>query len=163
LEWACCHGSGMRRLEPNGFTVLELLIVLVVGGILTTIAVRSFSQVHGGLGTHTAVSSFMTMHAQARALAVERGRPILLVADASTGRVSIEETDGTTVRERDFADAYDVTIGAPGDEVRLCMTARGFADPRCGNVNDRTPVTFTRGGRTRTLVLLPLGQALEES
>lgn len=154
----------MRRFHSQtGFTVLELLIVLVVGGLLTTIAIRSFSQVHGSLATNTAISSFMTMHAQARSLSVERGQPILLVANPSTGLVSLQELDGTIVRSRSFVGDYAVAIGTPGGEVRLCMTPRGFADPRCGNVSDRTEVSFTRDGRTRTLVLLPLGQALEES
>lgn len=144
-----------------GFTLIELLIVLVVGGLLSTVAIRSFSQVHGSLGARTAQSTFLTMHAHARAIAVEQGQPIILVVDPGTDMVRLERQDGSLVRGRDFGAEYDVSIQTGGGTVRLCMTPRGFADPGCGNVNDRVEVRFVRGGRTRTVGLLPLGQAME--
>lgn len=150
-----------RYPDRTGFTLLELLIVLVIGGILTSLTIRSFSQVHGSLGTSTAQSAFTAMHAQARALAVERGERILFVVDPETGVVSLEDEDGASVQSRNFDGEYDVSIATTGGEIRLCMTPRGFADPRCGNVSDRVEVRFTRGDRTRTLELLPLGQVRE--
>lgn len=144
-----------------GFTVIELLIVLVVGGLLSTVAIRSFSQVHGSLGARTAQSTFLTMHAHARSMAVEHGQPVILVVDPAADRVRLEGEDGTVLRSRDFAGDYDVSIQTGGGTVRLCMTPRGFADPGCGNVNDRVEVRFVRGGRTRIVGLLPLGQAVE--
>jgi prepilin-type N-terminal cleavage/methylation domain-containing protein len=153
----------MHRLRgPGGFTLLELLIVLVIGGVLGTVTIRSFSQVHGSLGARTAQSTFLTMHAQARAIAVEQGRDILLVVDPASGEVRIErESDNGIIRIRNLADDYDVAVTVSGGLLALCMTARGFADPRCGNVADRREVTFTRGGTSRTVAILPLGQALE--
>ncbi|MEX2531158.1 MAG: GspH/FimT family pseudopilin [Gemmatimonadota bacterium] len=152
-----------RPRAPGGFTLLELLIVLVIGGVLGTVSLRSFSQVQGNLGARTAQSTFFTMHAQARAIAVEQGRDVLLVVDPTAGEVRIErESDNGVIRVRNLADDYDVTVTVSGGSLALCMTARGFADPRCGNVSDRREVTFTRGGRSRTVAILPLGQAMED-
>jgi len=152
----------MQRLRSRrGFTLIEMLIVVVVGGLMSMIAIRSFSQVHGALGARSAQSTFMTIHAQTRALAVERGVPIVLRVDPATGVVSIETEAGTVIQSRNFAVDYEVTVGTPGGVVLLCMTPRGFADTRCGNVDDRTEISFVRGGRTRAVALLPLGQLVE--
>ena len=152
----------MRRLRTcSGVTLIELLLVLVIGGIMSMVAIRSFSQVHGSLGARTAQSTFTGMHAQARAISVEHGIPVLLRVDPESGAVSIQDLSGEVLRSRDFAASYDVTIGTPNGVVDLCMVPRGFADPRCGNVNDRTEITFTRGNRVRSVTLLPLGQLVE--
>ncbi len=156
----------MQRLRrQRGFTLLELLIVLVVGGILSMVTIRSFSQVHGSLGARTAQSTFMTMHAQARANAVERGHNVILRVSPGTDRVELEAqtVDGPVVlRTRNFAADYDVSIQTDDGNVELCMTPRGFASTSCGNVNSRVQVRFVRGDRTRTVVLLPLGQLVED-
>jgi len=153
----------MGRLRTcSGITLIELILVLVVGGIMSMVAVRSFSQVHGSLGARTAQATFTGMHAQARAISVEQGVPILLRVDPQSGVVSIRNLSGDVLRSRDFGTSYDVTIGTPNGVVDLCMVPRGFADPRCGNVDDRTEITFTLGNRARTVALLPLGQLVEE-
>lgn len=145
----------------KGFTLIELLIVLVVGGLLGSVTIRAFSQVHGSLGSRTAQSTFLTMHAQARALAVERGEAMVLEVDRDAGVVRIEDAAGDVERARDFGRDYEVEIRAPASMVRLCMTPRGIADPACGNVSGSTEIQFVRGDRTRAVVLLPLGQAIQ--
>lgn len=154
----------MPRVHTRaGFTLIELLIVLVVGGLLSMVTIRSFGQVHGNLGARTAQTTFLGMHAQARALAVERGESIILTVNPGTDTVTLERADGTVVRTRNFAQDYDVSIqtDSGASTVRLCMTPRGYAEPSCGNVATRVEVRFVRGGRTRTVALLPLGQASE--
>ncbi len=157
----------MQRLRHRrGFTLLELLIVLVVGGVLSMVTIQSFSQVHGSLGARTAQSTFMTMHAQARASAVERGHNVILRVDPSSDRVELEAqtSDGpVVVRSRAFASDYDVSLETDGGVVELCMTPRGFASTSCGNVTSRVQVRFVRGDRTRSVTLLPLGQLMEDT
>ena len=150
-----------RPRRTAGFTLIEMLIVVVVGGLMSMIAIRSFSQVHGALGARTAQTTFMTIHAQTRALAVERGEAIVLRVDPGSGVVSVATEGGTEIQSRNFVQDYEVTVTTPGGIVELCMTPRGFADTRCGNVTTRTEIVFTRGTRTRRVVLLPLGQLLE--
>jgi prepilin-type N-terminal cleavage/methylation domain-containing protein len=153
----------MRRIRSqSGLTVIELLIVLVVGGILSMAAIRGFGGVHGNLATRSAQSTFMTMHAHARALAVERGEPIILRVDTTDGMVTVETGDGEVIQARDFSREYDVEFKGSKEVIRLCMTARGFADPRCGNVDGKVKLEFVRGQRSRGIALLPLGQLTEE-
>ncbi len=150
-----------RPRRTAGFTLIEMLIVVVVGGLMSMIAIRSFSQVHGALGARTAQTTFMTIHAQTRALAVERGEAIVLRVDPASGVVSVTTEGGTVIQSRNFAQDYEVAVTTPGGVVELCMTPRGYADTRCGNVTTRTEIVFTRGARTRRVALLPLGQLQE--
>jgi prepilin-type N-terminal cleavage/methylation domain-containing protein len=149
----------------RGFTYLELITVLAVGGILTAIVIGSFSRVHGQMGVRSAQATFLSLHAQARVSAVELGAVVRLMVDEQEARVWLEtgplDAPGvmTTV---DFAQEFDVTIrtGA-GDVAFLCMTPRGFADPTCNNFEGTLNVAFSRGGRTSRVEVLPLGRARE--
>jgi len=158
----------MQRLRHRrGFTLLELLIVLVVGGVLSMVTIQSFSQVHGSLAARTAQSTFMTLHAQARASAVERGHNVILRVTPGSNLVEVEAQPSggpsVVIRSRNFAADYDVSLETDGGVVELCMTPRGFASTSCGNVTSRVQVRFVRGDRTRSVTLLPLGQLMEDA
>jgi prepilin-type N-terminal cleavage/methylation domain-containing protein len=150
-----CRAAHARR----GFTLLELVVVIAIGGILSSVAILAFSQVQGQLATRSALSNFLSLHAQARALAVERGGMSQFIVDEGEGEVRIE-FGGVVVSELSLADEFAVTLDADGG-LTHCFTPRGIADLGCTTFNTATNVTFTRGNRTATVQLLPLGQARE--
>jgi len=148
------HNTRSRR---SGFTLLEMIVVITITGVLTSIVFLSFSRVQGQLGTRAAQSNFLSLHAQARALAVERGQLSSFVVTEATGVVRIE-MGGVVINELSLANEFDVTVDSGGDFTQ-CFSPRGIADLGCTTFSTVRTVTFTRGNRTAEVALLPLGQA----
>jgi prepilin-type N-terminal cleavage/methylation domain-containing protein len=152
-------------LRRGGFTILELIIVILITGVLVGVVINSFSRMAGQLNTRSAHDNFLSLHAQARAFAVERGVEVRLVIDPGADQVRVETTrDGQVevlnqlnFREEFQVDLIRVTGQGP---VNLCFTPRGIANPTCGNaVGTETTIRFEMGNRSRSIRLLPLGQA----
>jgi prepilin-type N-terminal cleavage/methylation domain-containing protein len=160
------HTTRSRR---SGFTLLEMIVVITITGALSSIAILAFSTVHGRLGARSAQDNFLSMHAQARAFAVERGTTVRFIMDAVEDRLRIEWTgpDGVEVlNELDLGGEFDVDMtlrsGSTASPGIVCFTPRGLAEPGCGTVTATTRVRFTRGARAdgvREVELLPFGQA----
>jgi prepilin-type N-terminal cleavage/methylation domain-containing protein len=158
--------SGRRVRDFRGFTILELVVVIVIGGVMAGLMINAFSRVRGQLSTRSAQSNFMGLHAQARAFAVERGVQVRLVVDEGNDRVRIEvpAPDGVDVRnEMDFRRAFGVDMVTGQGSVNVCFTPRGIANPACGGAftGNSLVVRFDAGGRSRTVTVFPLGQARE--
>ncbi len=147
----------------RGFTILELVIVLGIGALVAGIAIAGFGGIQARLGVRAAEARFLSMHGQTRALAVERGRAVRLSVNPETGVVRIEEGcagDGPEIDARDFGAIHAVTIETGVGVLWLCMTPRGFADIGANSFSQEARVSFVRGDRSATVVLLPLGQAV---
>jgi len=153
-----------RMGKRAGFSLLELVIALVFGGILASIAMSGFGGAQGRLSVRSAQASFLSLHAQTRALAVERGVQVQLLVDPATDVVSIRlgcDGGGDIVESRNFEDAYAVTVTTGGGTASLCITPKGVANPSL-NAFPQTParIVFTRGEAASEVTLLPLGQAV---
>ncbi|MEX1258097.1 MAG: prepilin-type N-terminal cleavage/methylation domain-containing protein [Gemmatimonadota bacterium] len=149
--------------DTSGFTLMEMMVALVVAGVLSAIAVSGFGDVHGRLTVRSARAAFLSSHAHARALAVERGGLVSLVADAGSGVVSVQvgcDGLGAVLESRDFADSFAVELEVSGDALSLCMTPKGVASPALNSFNDEVEVAFVRGTASVAVVLFPLGQAV---
>lgn len=157
---------GPRNLDVRGFTILELITVIVIGAVMSGLMINAFSRVRGQLSTRSAQSNFMGLHAQARAFAVERGVQVRLVVDEDEDRVRIEvlAPDGVDVRnEMDFRSAFGVDMVTGQGSVNVCFTPRGMANPACAGAftGNSLVVRFDAGGRSRTVTVFPMGQARE--
>ncbi len=155
-----------RVLRRGGFTLIEMVTVIVIGGVVTGIALNSFSRLQGQMNTRSAQSNFMGIHAQARAFAVERGVPVRLVVDEANDRVRIEvpTPDGVDIRnELDFRETFSVDLVTGQGSVNICFTPRGIANPNCAGAFTGASllVQFNAANRTRTVRVFPMGQARE--
>jgi prepilin-type N-terminal cleavage/methylation domain-containing protein len=158
----------MRR-PRRGFTLLEMIVVIAIGGILASIAILAFSTVHGRLAARSAQSNFLSMHAQARAFAVERGVPVRFVMDAGEDELRVEIVQGGDTEilnqldlQSEFAVGLTLRAGSTTTPAVVCFTPRGIAEPGCGTVTQLTTVRLQRGTRAdgiREVELLPFGQA----
>lgn len=148
-----------------GFTLLEMLVVIAVGGILAAVAVASFGGIQGQMGVRGAQNALLSMHAQTRALAVERGGRARLMVESGTGNVVIDLlTDPagvpTVIERRNFPALYNVTVTTEPAPVVVCMTPRGYADPGCNSYGQRGIVRISGRGGSSQVDFLPLGQAV---
>lgn len=146
----------MRR-SVRGFTVVELVITLLIGSILTSIALASFGNARGRFAVRGARTTFATVHARARAHAIELGGIVRVWVDVSGDSVVLLDPDGVTLENIHFADEFNVDLRATSS-FRLCMNARGYADESCGTVSTVVTLEFWQNADSATVKILPLGQ-----
>ena len=130
----------------------------MIGSILTSIVITSFSGVSGRFAVKGARQTFMSMHARARAQAVEYGQTIQLNVDA--GGDSVWLSRGAEVLEVLHLDEeFNVDVRTSTNMgLRLCMNPRGFADTGCNSFSSHVIVTFLLASDTASVRVLTLGQ-----
>jgi len=142
----------------SGFSIIELVVVLMVGSVLTSMAITSFNGVSGRYATRGARQTFMAMHARPRAHAVEYGQTVRLNLDPDGDSVWLSR-DSDVLEVLHFAEEFDVDIRtSTASDLRVCMNARGFADTRCNNFTSPVTVTFLLASDTASVLILTLGQ-----
>ena len=150
------------RNSMSGFTILEMIVVIVVGAMLATIATRSFSGVAGRFAVQGAQRTFQSMHARARAQAIEYGTNVSVSIDPAGD--SIWLTQDTTVLEKVYLDqefGVDVTTST-ASTITICMSPRGFGDTSCTSYSGTVLIEFLLGSDAAGLFALPYGQLLEQ-
>jgi prepilin-type N-terminal cleavage/methylation domain-containing protein len=143
--------------RARGFTLIEVLIVMVVGGILAGIVIKEIGPASSRTSAQQARNVFVGMAARARAHAIERGQMTQLVVDAQADSVSIVAGDDV-LETVHFRAAMGIDIQAADATTRICMSPRGFAEPSCNSFSTTIKMEFVRGTRSRAVEILPLGQ-----
>jgi prepilin-type N-terminal cleavage/methylation domain-containing protein len=146
----------MKR-RTRGFTLIEVLIVLVISTILMSMAVKAFGATSSNLAARQARNVFNGMAARARAQAIESGFTTMLVANIPGDSVWIF-ANGRVVENVRFAEEMGVDIRASATTVRICMSPRGYANTTCNSFNSTVKMAFVQGAESETIEILPLGQ-----
>lgn len=157
----------------RGFTLIELLFVIVIGSVLMGVAMSGWANVRDVMATRSAKTAYMTMHQQARSMAVERGGTILIVVYTSADRVVFYTPADGFFGEVLFRDEFGVDIRTTVGGVTtnfsyyMCMTPRGYADIDCGQYTglltqtmgtSEFDIEFWIGENSDEVTVLPLGQ-----
>ena len=141
----------------QGFTMIELTIALVVVAILLSVAVNAFGDAQNRMATEQSVRLFQSLHARARAQAVERGTRASLWVD-TPGDSAWVTRNGETLASVRFDDEFGVEIVGSPSFFRLCMGPRGFAELSCTSLTGPARLIFSQNQRADTVVVLPMGQ-----
>ncbi len=141
----------------RGFTVIEVVIVLLIGSILTSIALSSYGDARGRFAVRGARTTFASVHARARAQAIELGSTVRLLVDVSGDSVSLW-SDSTHLETIHLADELNVDIRSSSGSLTLCMNSRGYADTDCNSFTGIVKVSFWQNADSASLNLLPMGQ-----
>lgn len=153
----------MRSLGPSarhraGFTVIELVIVLVIAGVIMSVMLPAFSRLPVQRGAANARDSIIMLAARARALAMERGTIVHLEIDPATQR-SWVRVGADTVQIHEYVGEYQATISTPeGAKVTVCYTSRGLALPSCSSAGLPVVISFSRGLYTYNARIQRLGR-----
>jgi prepilin-type N-terminal cleavage/methylation domain-containing protein len=150
----------------GGFTLIEMLIVIVISGALLMIAIPSFTKATKGRNAQNARDALVWMGARARGRAIERGQVQLLKIDPANERISIvRRNTGTplasdTLEAVDFSSQFGASISTTANTaIIVCYSPRGFAfscDASSPGAN--VDVTFTYSDKTAVARVKPLGQ-----
>lgn len=74
--------SRLRVRELRGFSLVELLVVIMIMTILMTMGAMGIKNLSGGKGVSTAIANAEAVFAEARATAASRGVPVRVLIDA---------------------------------------------------------------------------------
>ena len=140
----------------RGFTLIEMVIVVMVGIILSGIALSAFQGVQGRAAARQARLVFASLHARSRANAIEMGQLVRINVDRDTDSVWVQR--GTTrVETMRFDDELGVDIQGTGT-LTICMNPRGFAETSCNSYSTTETLVFEAGGDTAAVQIRTMGQ-----
>ena len=121
----------MFRSRP-GYTLTEMLIVVVMVGALTLIAIPKFSGLVERNKLSAAREEIAAAIATARAAAVQKGRTATLWFSGNQMWVTVVTSNAgataTVVPMKSFTSLYNVSVAASDSAITFDM--RGFATPR---------------------------------
>jgi prepilin-type N-terminal cleavage/methylation domain-containing protein len=143
------------RSRRSGFTLLEMLLVVLIGGVILTMGTRQYSGISNRRAVINAANAMVLTANRARSEAMRSGRLVYLQVRPDSGLARVEGSTGTVVHTLDME-----TYGGDmvGSGFTICYAARGYALPGCTNITANRSLRFVRGTDTTTVVAMPLGQ-----
>ena len=147
--------------DRRGFSVIEMVVVVTVVGILSTITIQRIGPAKAQYSVRSSRTAVATMVQRARAHAVEgAGLTRLVIDNVNDAAHLIQGTDTLeTLRLGTEFDADVRTSGGANSEW-VCMNSKGFADTRCTSFTNPITVSFTINEYTDSLRILPMGQVI---
>lgn len=143
----------------KGFTMVEMAMALAVAAILLGIVTQAFGEVQNRFAAQQGLRLFESMHARARAHAVEGGVNTELWVDTPGDSIWLVR-GGQTLESVKFDEELGVEITGSPNYYRLCMGPRGFGDPDCTTFSSPARLTFAQASESLSVVILPLGQLI---
>lgn len=136
----------MRR----GFTLVELSVVMAIGGLLAALALPPLARAIDGLSTHGAIEETEAACVLARHTALERATFATVTFDTLAGAVTVTAA-GDTVARRAIGPRYGIAL----DASRLAIT---YAPNGLGYGAANVRVIAARGRAADTLYISRLGR-----
>ena len=141
-----------------GFTIVELVIVILIGSILVGVALSSFQTAQAAMAARGAKNMYATLHQRARVRSIERGQRSLLYVD-TTGDSAAIFSNGAWSDVTHFRGQLNVDLRATPATFFICMNPRGYADPNCGfGITSPVKLEFWLSGDSTSITILPMGQ-----
>ncbi len=153
---------GATRRRPRGvragFTMIELLFVLLISTVLLGMATSGFESAQRSTAAHAARDSYTWLANRARSNALERGETVTMTLKPDSALARITDTSGT-IDVIYFRTQYGTAVSTSDNAtVVVCYGPRGFALSSCSNGDLPQTVTFTRADQAYSARVQVLGQ-----
>lgn len=109
--------------NTKGFSLVELLVVIVIMTVLMTMGAMGIRNLTGGKGTSTAVANVEAVFAEARAIAIGKGTSTRVLVDLK------DINDQSNYRRRIAIAALDVDPVTGLPKATWSMVSRGYTIP----------------------------------
>ena len=148
----------------NGYTLVELMTVLVLAGLGVAIAAPPLASTYERTASRTARDQFVSTHSLARSMAVRYGRVAELHIDASGARFWVEvdtsSIGGMNARVGVTKDLNAAKVLLTSDRSMLCFDVRGLPTTRGACEAADATLTFSVEGKADTVKITALGKVL---
>jgi prepilin-type N-terminal cleavage/methylation domain-containing protein len=154
----------------SGFTLLELLIVLVIVGVLSIISLPKFNDWRDRGQITSARQTVAAAVATARAAAVQKGYPGYFIVNGDVISVEVDTLPGapllklnvvpTVALDTEYATKLTLPDGSTSTVIRF--DPRGFASPRLAPPSGEAAyiIRLSSGARRDSVCLARMGQIL---
>ena len=134
--------SGLTRSQVRrGFTLPEILIVIVMVSVLALVAIPRFSTANGKRHMESARMRVAAGLATARQAAIQKGETVRFRIASNRVTVVLVSTSTNLISPVPLDTLYKVTVGGVIDPFNVDFSARGFA-----NLGSNTTIRLTRSG-----------------
>ena len=151
-------------MKNKGFTIAELVVVLILAGVAVAIVSPSIGKAFRRTGVRAAVDQFASTHSLARSAAVRYGRTAEMHIDVVNARFWVEVDTSSAGGVKDtvgivkYLDANSVTILTSTD--LLCFDARGLPSTQDSCDPPNAQIIFVSGSKIDTVTITALGRVL---
>ena len=148
----------MTRNQSQGFSLFELIVVLLIGSVLLSVTTNKIASTRSVLSAIAARQAYLALHSRTRAQAVEFGTTARLMLDIPGDSAWIVQGGNTLETYRFAPDGVDVQSSSEDAVIQMCMIARGYSEPRCNSFEESVTLHFVTAQATESILLLPMGQ-----
>lgn len=126
----------MRGSARSGFTIIEIIVVLVMMGVMALVAFPSIGDVVTHRRVENAQNDLMYVASRAQMAAVQRGEMVLLSMDPATDVLTVLAASGDTIEAFDMKARDDADLQISSGTLHVCYSPLGFAHPACSETSN---------------------------
>jgi prepilin-type N-terminal cleavage/methylation domain-containing protein len=147
------------QLDQNGFSLMEILTVMVMIGIIASFAIPKFGSTLDHQSVRGAASEIATFHSKARNSAISRGRRTAFAI--KSGVLAIRSLNPVTGVSELVGGTTDSVVGKFGVTMTVNPSTRDtlvFDSRGLGTEGSQTTIYVSKSGFTDTITISSLGR-----